>query len=204
MFFLFTDPSTSVRTHCTQYNFCVNLDDAEVSGEAGLCAVIPCSFSGFPFGRPMEGMYPDRRQMVLVDWFKCKSNEECDNPVMIFQSNGQLLNDRVSLLEYKKYLRTCSIIISDLTESDSGSYYPQIKFQQLEFSPPQRTTVSVKGMKDYSKFTQHACILCYCALVPVNVLTGWHHCLHKYEPLNQHRLLSRYCQSICFLQISVA
>lgn len=145
MFSLFTGPSTSVRSDC-QYNICVTPDEAEVSAEVGLCAVIPCSFSGFPFGRPSQ-----------IYWFKCKSTEECDNPVMIFQHDRQFrntLNARVSLLKYDKYLRTCSIIINDLTESDSGSYYPQTEFSQLNSSPPQRTTVSVKGTKGYSKFTQ--------------------------------------------------
>lgn len=119
--------------------------------------MIPCSFSGFRFARQAQ-----------IYWFKCNSTQECDNPVKIFLHNSA----RVSLLDYDKYFRSCSIIISDLTESDSGSYYPQIQFSvpQIEFSSPQRTTVSVKGMKGYSKFTQqafknkcgqHICILIY-------------------------------------------
>lgn len=141
-FFLFTGSSSTIRTSC-QNSLCVTLDEAEVSAEAGLCAVIPCSFSGSPYAR-----------LAQLYWFKCKSTEECENPVMIFQHKGNI-NARVSLLEDGYYyLEECSIIISDLTESDSGSYYPHIELSQLKFSPPQRTTVSVKGTKDYIKFKQ--------------------------------------------------
>lgn len=144
-FSLFTGPSTSVRKYCSD-NLCVTLNEAEVSAEAGLCAVIPCSFPDILFAG-----------LSQIYWFKCESAEECNNPVMIFQHNRQFdntLNANVSLLEYNdSYAKTCSIIISDLTESDSGSYYPKIAFLQLEYPSPQRTTVSVKGTKGYSKFT---------------------------------------------------
>lgn len=72
---------------------------------------------------------------------------------MIFQREGNI-NARVSLLGDGNYLEECSIIISDLTESDSGSYYPHIELPGLNLPPPQRTTVSVKGTKDYIKFKQ--------------------------------------------------
>lgn len=143
-FSLFTGPSTSIRKYC-QNNLCVTLDEAEVSAEAGLCAVIPCSVSGFLFLRPLQ-----------LYWFKCESTEECNNPVMIFQHNSQFqntLNAQVSLLDYSgRYPRTCSIIIRDLSESDSGSYYPKIETSIFNYSPPERTTLSVKGTKGYSKF----------------------------------------------------
>lgn len=145
MFSLFTGLSISIATQC-QSNFCVTLEEAEVSAEAGLCAVLPCTFSGFPFARKGQ-----------IYWFKCKSTEECDNPVMIFQHYRQFyepLNARVSLLENDRYGRACSIIINDLTESDSGSYYLQINISQLISSPTERTTLSVKGTKGYSKFKQ--------------------------------------------------
>lgn len=138
---MFTGSSSIIKTSC-QDNLCVTLDEAVVSAEAGLCAVIPCSFSGSPYAR-----------LAQLYWFKCKSTEECENPVMIFQRRENI-NARVSLLEDGYYLEECSIIISDLTESDSGSYYPHIELSRLKFSPNQRTTVSVKGTKDYIKFKQ--------------------------------------------------
>lgn len=141
IFPLFTDSSTSAQRYCANRQ-CLNMEE-EVSAEAGLCAVIPCSFSDFPFAGP---------QRIL--WFKCESTEECDKPVMIFHSNSQFqdgFNARISLLEYHPYSRNCSIIMNDLTELDSGSYVSRFAGKPNPYSPSIRTTVSVKGTKSYSK-----------------------------------------------------
>lgn len=150
MFSLLTGLSSRVSRFC-QRDPCFTLDE-EVSAEAGLCAVIPCS-SSLPFRFGMK-------------WFKCKLTEECDDPVEIFSRNGQFQdvpNARVSPLNNAAYPGDCSIIINDLTESDSGVYRLTVLFEyrflqsfgreEDNFSPPLRTTVSVKGTKSYNKFT---------------------------------------------------
>lgn len=132
MFPLFTDPSTSVRTHCAN-RLCVTVEE-EVSAEAGLCVVIPCSFSGFPFVK-----------LPKISFFKCGSTQECDNPVM-FPAHYSRFQ---ALMDYEPLSKDCSIILNDLTESDSGSYFSLLRGKQNP--PPIRMTLSVKGTESYSE-----------------------------------------------------
>lgn len=135
MFPLFTDPSTSLRAQCAN-RLCITVEE-EVSAEAGLCVVIPCSFSGFPF-RPPE----------KISWFKCGKTQECDNAVFFFYRKDGF-NERQALMDYDPISRNCSIIMNDLTESDSGSYFSF--FGGKQNSPLLRMTVAVKGTDSYSK-----------------------------------------------------
>uniref|UniRef100_A0A665UVX4 Ig-like domain-containing protein n=1 Tax=Echeneis naucrates TaxID=173247 RepID=A0A665UVX4_ECHNA len=85
-----------------------------ITAEAGLSVVIPCSFTpGFRF-------YPQN----LV-WYKCEpAKQRCSDSDIIFATNEnrRRIQGRVSLLEPDVRQKTCSFIINDLKESDSGSY----------------------------------------------------------------------------------
>lgn len=149
--FALTGAPVGERTHCVN-GFCITLYEAR-EAEAGLCVVIPCSFSTPFFFIPQN--------MV---WFKCEpSKQTCGDSEIIFHPNENNkkvqsgFKGRVSLLEPDVGLKDCSIIINDLTESDSGSY--RLRFNGVinrrldELSFPLRTNVSVKGMKSYNNYT---------------------------------------------------
>lgn len=142
MFASFTGSSGRLTGSCTD-RFCITVEK-EITAEAGLCVVIPCFVSDSLWSR-----------LGKILWFKCESQQECDKPVIIFSQDDNGVQDgfkgRVSLLEPNLVERNCSIIINDLTESDSGSYQLRLAgfmfFLQRELPRPLRSTVSVKGMK---------------------------------------------------------
>uniref|UniRef100_A0A3Q2VM68 Ig-like domain-containing protein n=1 Tax=Haplochromis burtoni TaxID=8153 RepID=A0A3Q2VM68_HAPBU len=124
----------------------------ELTAEAGLCVVIPCSFTTADEFTPKHTV-----------WYKCETSQHsCSEPDIIFHSNKNTdkkaqagFEGRVSRLEPDVSQNNCSIIINDLKESDSGSYQLRVtgelngKEDGFTFIP--RVTVSVKGMKSYSK-----------------------------------------------------
>ncbi|XP_028428478.1 sialic acid-binding Ig-like lectin 10 [Perca flavescens] len=125
--------------------FCITLS-GEITAEAGLCVVIPCSFTTSYYFTPQN-----------IVWYKCEpSKQKCSDPDIIFHTNKNNnktqsgFKGRVSLLEPDVSRRNCSIIVNDLTESDSGSYQLRVngylngRKDGFTFSP--RTTVSVKGL----------------------------------------------------------
>ncbi|XP_030251119.1 uncharacterized protein LOC115568148 isoform X2 [Sparus aurata] len=134
------DESNLRRSDC-RMGFCVTLSEAEIPAEAGLCVVIPCSFT------TDYGFKP--KNMI---WYKCEPDKQrCGDSDMIFHTSKKVqsgFNGRVSLLDPDLDQGNCSIIICDLVDSDSGSYqfgvgrFPFGK-PKITFSP--RTTVSVKG-----------------------------------------------------------
>eukprot|EP00066_Takifugu_rubripes_P029822 XP_011619088.1 PREDICTED: sialic acid-binding Ig-like lectin 11 isoform X2 [Takifugu rubripes] len=141
-----TDKGSSVmlRKRC-MLGFCVSFPEEEIKAEAGLCVVIPCSFSTSSSFTPQN--------MV---WFKCDaSKSKCAESDIIFHPNRRKVQDgfreRVSLLEPDLSLENCSIIVNDLTESDSGSY--QLRLNGLNyygnqegFTFPVRAFVSAKAL----------------------------------------------------------
>ncbi|KAK2844936.1 hypothetical protein Q5P01_011595 [Channa striata] len=103
---------------CTD-KYCITLSEGEVAAEAGLCVVLPCSFTT-----------DDKFNTTEAAWYKCDQppQERCDKAgVTIFNSSNKEqvqsgFKGRVSLLEPELSLKNCSIIIHDLNVSDSGSY----------------------------------------------------------------------------------
>ncbi|TNN67770.1 Sialic acid-binding Ig-like lectin 14 [Liparis tanakae] len=123
-----TGESVGETTHC--YNgYCITFRKGEITAEAGLCVVIPCSFT------TAAGFTP--KHMV---WFKCEPPKaKCGDVDIIFHTNknnnkvqSEFLG-RVSLLEPDVLKRNCSIIINNLTETDSGFY--QLRVNALTQKP---------------------------------------------------------------------
>ncbi|XP_045901843.1 sialic acid-binding Ig-like lectin 14 isoform X2 [Micropterus dolomieu] len=140
-----TGASVEKRTRC-QSGFCITLNEGETTAEAGLCVVIPCSFTTSYSFTPQN-----------IVWYKCEqSKPRCVDSDVIFQTNNNRkvqsgFKGRVSLLEPDVSQKNCSIIISDLTESDSGSYQLKVtgvtwyeRAEGFTFSP--RATVSVTDL----------------------------------------------------------
>uniref|UniRef100_A0A3B4UAL5 B-cell receptor CD22 n=1 Tax=Seriola dumerili TaxID=41447 RepID=A0A3B4UAL5_SERDU len=121
--------------------------------EAGLCVVIPCSFTTSYSFTPQK----------LV-WYKCEPTEEkCSDSDVIFHTNKNNIKiqsefrGRVSQLEPDVSQRNCSIIINDLKESDSGSYQFRVngilngRSDGLTYPP--RATVSIKALTQKPEVT---------------------------------------------------
>ncbi|XP_070408035.1 sialic acid-binding Ig-like lectin 12 [Nothobranchius furzeri] len=129
--------------HC-QSDYCVNLYE-NINAEAGLCVEISCSFTTSSDFNPAH----------LV-WYKCESSKsKCGDSDIIFHIYKNKIQSgfrgRVSLLEPRLHHGNCSIIISDLQESDSGSYQLRVNGylngEGTGFTYNTRTTVHVRALK---------------------------------------------------------
>ncbi|XP_005750892.1 sialic acid-binding Ig-like lectin 5 isoform X2 [Pundamilia nyererei] len=142
------DKVTSVwgRQHCRGKGYCVTLSERELTAEAGLCVVIPCSFTTAANFTPKH-----------IVWYKCEASKKCSDADITFHSNKKKkkvqsgFEGRVSSLESDASQKNCSIIINDLKVSDSGSYQLKVtgewngKKNASSINP--RVNVSVKGLK---------------------------------------------------------
>ncbi|XP_019212006.1 sialic acid-binding Ig-like lectin 5 [Oreochromis niloticus] len=132
------------QQHCDG-RYCVTLSERELTAEAGLCVVIPCSFTTADEFTPKHTV-----------WYKCEASQHsCSDGDIIFHSNKNTdkkaqsgFEGRVSRLEPDVSQKNCSIIINDLKESDSGSYQlrvtGELNGKQDGFTFIPRVTVSVK------------------------------------------------------------
>uniref|UniRef100_UPI0037E91A1E sialic acid-binding Ig-like lectin 5 isoform X2 n=1 Tax=Semicossyphus pulcher TaxID=241346 RepID=UPI0037E91A1E len=131
--------------NCQTKDFCITLREGEITAEAGLCVVIPCSF------RTASSFTAQN-----IVWFKCENSNMCEVSEAIFNTTkpNKVLSGfkgRVSLLEPDVSQKNCSIIINDLTVSDSGSY--QFRVEEFKsdgktsgFTFIQKAKVSVKDL----------------------------------------------------------
>ncbi|XP_023186960.1 vascular cell adhesion protein 1-like isoform X2 [Xiphophorus maculatus] len=108
------------KEFCQQEGYCVSFNEDEIRAEAGLCAVIPCSFTSF--------FVPEH-----IIWYKCeKSEDNCAKSVPVFHSGENekniqpMFKGRVSLLNLNMTEKNCSMVINDLQKSDSGSYQVRV------------------------------------------------------------------------------
>uniref|UniRef100_A0A665UWQ4 Ig-like domain-containing protein n=1 Tax=Echeneis naucrates TaxID=173247 RepID=A0A665UWQ4_ECHNA len=135
LLFTLAGTTLALREHCPLSDFCISLPEGEITAEAGLCVVIPCSFT-------------------TNYWFKSR-DLVCTERYTNIQSE---FRGRVSLLEPDVRQKTCSFIINDLKESDSGSYQfrvnGELNRRKDGFTYPSRATVSVKGKKSYNTYTK--------------------------------------------------
>lgn len=146
---ILTDPLLTMTKSCKN-GFCVFLPEGEIKVEAGLCFVLPCSFYTPYTFKPLN--------MV---WSKCEVfKSKCDNSDIIFHPNKKNVQDgfkeRVLLLEPDVDLGNCSIMVNDLTESDSGFYQLRLNGEKRNGIPDAFTfllkaTVSVEGMTAITK-----------------------------------------------------
>ncbi len=142
--FVLTGASERRETSCLN-NFCITLNKGEIKAEAGLCTVIPCSL-----------ILPYYFTIQSLVWFKCEpSKQRCtDSDIILHTNNNRKVQPesrgRVSLLEPDLYQNNCSIVINDLTESDSGSYQLRVNSWRDGFTFVPRAAVSVKGKKNYN------------------------------------------------------
>uniref|UniRef100_A0A3B4GD03 Ig-like domain-containing protein n=1 Tax=Pundamilia nyererei TaxID=303518 RepID=A0A3B4GD03_9CICH len=115
--FALTVTSVWGRQHCRGKGYCVTLSERELTAEAGLCVVIPCSFTTAANFTPKH-----------IVWYKCEASKKCSDADITFHSNKKKkkvqsgFEGRVSSLESDASQKNCSIIINDLKVSDSGSY----------------------------------------------------------------------------------
>ncbi|XP_028326247.1 hemicentin-1-like [Gouania willdenowi] len=129
-------------------DFCVTLSEHELRAEAGLCVVIPCTYS-----------VPSTFTPQHIVWYKCNSwTERCYDSDIIFHSNKQnnkpkqAFIGRVSLLEPDMQKMNCSIMINDLTVSDTGSY--QVKVIGRMSGKPESFISDQNNCESYRKSLQ--------------------------------------------------
>ncbi|XP_051812363.1 hemicentin-1-like [Acanthochromis polyacanthus] len=144
---------TAEKQHCDNRGYCVTLTEGELTAEAGLCVVIPCSFT------TAYGFTPQS-----IVWYKCEqSTQQCDDSDMIFHSNKKNQNirpgfrRRVSLLEPDVSQNNCSIRINDLSDSDSGSY--QLRVNGDRFGRPDGYTFSQRATVSVTDLTQKPSVM---------------------------------------------
>ncbi|XP_053182859.1 sialic acid-binding Ig-like lectin 6 [Scomber japonicus] len=99
-----TDESREEKPICDNKEYCITLSEKIITAEAGLCVVIPCSFN----------TSADFTVKNII-WSKCDGSESnCET--------NKKQTEQVSLLEPDPSKKNCSIIINNLTKSDSESY----------------------------------------------------------------------------------
>uniref|UniRef100_A0A668S0P5 Ig-like domain-containing protein n=1 Tax=Oreochromis aureus TaxID=47969 RepID=A0A668S0P5_OREAU len=126
--FALTAASAWGRQLCRDKGYCVTLSERKLTAKAGLCVVIPCSFTTAVDFTPKH-----------IIWYKCERPKNCSGAPIIFHSNNKNsqpeFEGRVSRLEPDVSRKNCSIIINDLKESDSGFY-------QLRVTEGQQATLT--------------------------------------------------------------
>ncbi|KAM9310462.1 sialic acid-binding Ig-like lectin 14 isoform 1-T1 [Pholidichthys leucotaenia] len=112
---LFADAgSAALKEFCEDpRNYSISLSEGTIAAQAGLCVVLPCSFTtdtGFNVAIINWSKYDGKNSNKKI--FNSRTNKDADSE----------FKGRVSLLDSDLQKKNCSIIINDLRESDSGSY----------------------------------------------------------------------------------
>ncbi|KAM8825928.1 sialic acid-binding Ig-like lectin 14 [Synchiropus picturatus] len=133
-----------LKETCPHEGYCVTLDDGVITAESGLCVEIPCSF------KTPQSFTP---QHML--WFRCvrQGDDRCDHSSDLIYSTDNSsaikkgFEGRVSLLESDVSQRNCSIIINDLSPSDSGWYQLRVIGITDQYSYVTKQEISVRGLR---------------------------------------------------------
>uniref|UniRef100_A0A8C6LV04 Ig-like domain-containing protein n=1 Tax=Nothobranchius furzeri TaxID=105023 RepID=A0A8C6LV04_NOTFU len=164
-----------ITWHC-QSDYCVNFYE-NITAEAGLCVEISCSFITSSYFKPTN----------LV-WYKCESSRsKCGDSDIILHTNNEnkvqsRFRGRVSLLEPKLHHGNCSIIISNLQESDSGSYQLRVNGYKHHPVPPmthvssalqQKPTLVVPPLTEGQQTTLTCTAPGLCPGSPPNITWRW-------------------------------
>ncbi|KAM9783154.1 sialic acid-binding Ig-like lectin 14 [Neosynchiropus ocellatus] len=132
-----------LKETCTYRGYCVTLDDEVITAERGLCVEIPCSFKTPWSFTPLHML-----------WYRCEHGyqERCDHSSDLIYSSDRSsairkgFKGRVSLLESDVSQGNCSIIINDLSPSDSGWYQLRVISQDNGFTYWTKQDISVRGL----------------------------------------------------------
>ncbi|XP_028281132.1 sialic acid-binding Ig-like lectin 5 [Parambassis ranga] len=135
-----TGASVWGKQHCPQQGYCVTLSEGELTAEAGLCVVIPCSFT--TIFTPTHVIWSKRIKADQIWYYNRIFHTDKS------QSVQPEFRGRVSLLEPDVSQRNCSIMINDLRESDSGFYQLRVEGskQSEAFTFTSKAAVTVKGL----------------------------------------------------------
>ncbi|KAM9782780.1 sialic acid-binding Ig-like lectin 5 [Neosynchiropus ocellatus] len=132
-----------LKETCPHGGYCVTLDDKVITAESGLCVEIPCSFKTPQSFTPLHML-----------WYRCErqDQERCDHSSdPIYSSNRSSairegFEGRVSLLESDVSQGNCSIIINDLSPSDSGWYQFRVIGTSDKYSYGTKQGIYVRGL----------------------------------------------------------
>ncbi|XP_053699590.1 sialic acid-binding Ig-like lectin 5 isoform X2 [Synchiropus splendidus] len=133
-----------LKETCPHRGYCVSLASGVITAESGLCVEIPCSF------KTPQSFTP---QHML--WFRCvrQGQDRCDrssDPICSTDSSSAIrkgFEGRVSLLESDVSQRNCSIIINDLSPSDSGWYQLRLTRKDKGYTYRKKQGISVRGLR---------------------------------------------------------
>ncbi|KAM9782778.1 sialic acid-binding Ig-like lectin 5 [Neosynchiropus ocellatus] len=133
-----------LKETCPRKDYCVTLDDEIITAERGLCVTVPCSFKT-----------PQNFTPLHMHWFRCwprKRQWVCDHssdPIYSSDRSSAIrkgFEGRVSLLESDVSQGNCSIIINDLSPSDSGWYHLRVTNEKKAVTYGRKQGIYVRGL----------------------------------------------------------
>ncbi|KAM9782777.1 sialic acid-binding Ig-like lectin 5 [Neosynchiropus ocellatus] len=133
-----------LKETCPHRGFCVTLDDEIITAERGLCVTVPCSF------KTPQNFTPQH-----MHWYRCwprKRQWVCDHssdPIYSSDRSSAIrkgFEGRVSLLESDVSQGNCSIIINDLSRSDSGWYHLRVTNEKKAVTYGKKQGIYVGGL----------------------------------------------------------
>ncbi|XP_051812412.1 uncharacterized protein LOC127536379 [Acanthochromis polyacanthus] len=129
--------------NCNHDKSCTMSNEGNITAESGLCVVIPCTAKA-------------NFEVKSIIWHKC--NESFNKPIFNSHDNENIQPEykgRVSLLQPDLNKKNCSIIINNLTKSDSGSYFVRVTGNKTSDCTILSKTLTVTGNNSHSEVSFH-------------------------------------------------